>query len=140
SPPPAALVLVADRFPASPTDSASVPAGARVEAARRPDAIDPRAARDIPVSYREDDGTVDRAWALAQLAIRHPVRTARSLVEKRNPQARFSTSLSALAPAALRLARDPGARVRALDPPDAHPTARRLAALAGATLEEPTSP
>jgi hypothetical protein len=137
---PAGVVLVTDRFPARGdplVDRARAFPGARVEAARRPEVIDRPAVRAVPVDYREDDGIAARAWALARLAARRP---SRSLVEKRPPQSRFSTrldepGLSALAPAALRLAREPGARVRALDPgggDDA--TARRLAALAGAAL------
>jgi hypothetical protein len=143
APEPAAVVLVTDRFPARGdplVDRARGFPGARVEAGRRPEVIDLPALRAVAVDYREDDGVAARAWALARLAARRP---GRSLVEKRYPQSRFSTrvdepSLSALAPAALRLAREPGVRVRALDPGGGDDTtARRLAALAGAVLAGP---
>jgi GT2 family glycosyltransferase len=131
---PAAVVLVADRFPARGdrrVERARAFPGARVEAARRPEVVDRRAAREVRVEYREDDGLAARAWALAQLVMRHPLRTARLPDDP---------SLAALAPAALRLARDPGVRVRALDPGETELTARRLAALAGAVLDDTESP
>jgi GT2 family glycosyltransferase len=146
SPEPAGVILVTDRFPARGdplVERARAFPGARVEAARRPEIIDLPALRAVPVDYREDDGIAARAWALARLAARRP---GPSLVEKRDPQLRFSTSLdepglSALAPAALRLAREPGARVRALDPGGGDDTtARRLAALAGVALAGPEGP
>jgi GT2 family glycosyltransferase len=147
-PPPADLVLVGDRFPTHSdalVERVRAFRGARIEAARRPDAIDRRAASEVLVDYREDDGIRDRVWALAWLVLRHPVRCSRSLVEKAEYMAAFSTrpppapGLLALAPAALRLARDRGARVRALDPRDPADAAvaRRLAALAGAPLDDP---
>ena len=145
----AGVVLVAESFPAPGdprVDRARAFPGARVEAARRPAVVDRRAARELRVEYREDDGIGARVWALAQLVIGHPVRSARSLAEKRAYMSRFSArlprepSLAALAPAALRIAREPGSRVRALDPREAEVTARSLAALAGAVLEETEGP
>jgi GT2 family glycosyltransferase len=128
------VVLVAERFPAlgdpRVAETLRLPV-ARVEAARRPDAVDRRAAAALAVDYREDDGIAARAAALAELAVRHPVRCARDARARR----RGEPSLSALAPAALRLARSRPARVRALGGPGAQATARRLAALAGAALE-----
>jgi GT2 family glycosyltransferase len=140
-----AVVLVADQFPTPAFTTA--PTGVRVEAARRPDVIDLRSARGIPVDYREDDGIAARASALARLVARHPGRCLRTLGGTATYTValppRFS-SLASLAPAVLRLMRDPGARVKAADAESAA-ASRRLATLAGAPYEpdppgEPPAP
>ncbi|HEY5318799.1 MAG TPA: hypothetical protein VIJ20_12495, partial [Solirubrobacteraceae bacterium] len=131
--PPAAAVLVADRYPArgDPVDDVARPfTSRRVEATRRPEVIDQVVARQARVNYREDDGVAARATALAGLIVRHPVRCALDVLARERGEPR----LSALAPAVLRLARDPGARVHALGEGEAPATARRLAALAGTAL------
>ena len=131
---PIRVVLVADHFPARGdplTDFAATLAGARVEAVARPEEFDPRAARELTVDYREDDGAARRLAALARLLARHPIRCALDALRRRPG----TPKLAALAPAVQRLRRDPGARVHALGGEDARETARRLAALAGSTLE-----
>lgn len=151
--PPPPVVLVADHFPVSADLPAGVtstpgaarveaerpPGAARVEAARRPGVIDLRAQPRVPVDYREDDGIAARASAFARLVARHPLRCARDVLGRGAGE----PSLSALAPAVLRLMRDsaarPPGRVRALGAGESDATARRLAALAGVALE-PRSP
>jgi GT2 family glycosyltransferase len=125
------VVIVADRFPAPEEGVTITERVARVEAVRRPGVVDLAAARAVPVDYREDDGAAARVSALAQLVIRHPVRCALD-VRRRRPG---EPGLMALAPATLRLARDPDARVRAIGGHVAHAAARRLAALTGSPLE-----
>jgi hypothetical protein len=90
-------------------------------------------ARTMPIDYREDDGAAARALALARLAIRHPVRSLSDAMHDQGD----GPSLLALAPGALRLGRDRGARVQALGGQHAHSTARRLARLAGCPLYGP---
>ncbi len=135
--PPAGVVLVADRFPARGdplVDLARTLAhGARVEAVARPERVELEVARALAIDYREDDGVAARARALASLLVRHPLRSALDLVARR-PGA---PGLSALAPAARRLARDPAARVLPLGSEEVHVTAARLARLAGRRLERP---
>ncbi len=128
---PASAVLVAGRFP-EPGDpavmSASALAGARVDAAARPERIDRAATEALAIDYREDDGFAERVLALARLAGGHPLRCLR---DRRGRSG--APSLAALAPAALRLRRDSPAPARALgDQPAAVETAARLAALTGA--------
>jgi hypothetical protein len=132
---PVHVVLVAEHFPprGDPlSDFARTLAGARVEAIARPEAFDPRIGRELTVHYREDDGTAARRAALVRLVVRHPVRAALDPVRRR----RGDPKLAALAPAALRLIADPGARVHALGGNEARETARRLATLAGRALED----
>ena len=132
---PVQVLLVADHFPTQGdplSDFARTLAGARVEAVARPEAFDPRAARELVVDYREDDGTAARLTALVRLLVRHPVRSALDPVRRRRGDPR----LAVLAPAALRLIGDPGARVHALGGNEARETARRLATLAGRPLED----
>ncbi len=136
---PARVVLVvADRFPAvgDPLgELARTLARARVEAIARPEVVDQRVARELAVDYREDDGPAARAGALLRVLARHPIRSTRDLA-RRGPG---ESSLAALAPAVLRLGREPGARVHPLGGRDAAAAARRLAALAGRPLE-PSAP
>ncbi len=130
----ARVVLVADRFPARDdplADFALTLAGARVEAAARPEALGRRAARGLTIDYREDDGAGARALALARLAARHPLRCARDLIGRRAG----APTLAALAPAVVRLVRDGDARVHPLGGEDARAVAARLARLAGRRLE-----
>jgi len=131
---PARVVLVADRFPAPDdplADFALTLAGARVEAAARPEVLGRRAAQGLTIDYREDDGAGARVLAVVRLLIRHPLRCLRDLVGRR-PGA---PTLAALAPAVARLARDGGARVHPLGGEDARAVAVRLARLAGRRLE-----
>ncbi len=110
---PVRVVLVADRFPARDdplADFARTLAGARVEAAARPEALGWRAARGLSIDYREDDGAGARALAAARLLLRHPLRCARDLIGR--PAG--GPTLAAIAPAVGRLARDRGARVHPL--------------------------
>jgi GT2 family glycosyltransferase len=131
---PSRVVLVADRFPARDdplADFALTLAGARVEAAARPEALGRRAARGLTIDYREDDGAGARALALARLVARHPLRGARDLIGRRDG----APTLAALAPAVVRLVRDGDARVHPLGGEDARAVAARLARLAGRRLE-----
>jgi len=132
---PAGVVLVADRFPAEGdplVELALAVAAARVEAAARPEAV-AAAGRALRIDFREDDGAASRLSAVVRVAARHPVRALRDVTgrDARGP------SLTALAPAVLRLARDRGARVQPLGGARARSTARRLAALAGRPLRDP---
>ena len=132
--PPVQVVLVADRFPARAdplVEFARTLERARVEAAARPDVVAVEVMRELAIAYREDDGSAARAVAFARLAARHPLRCALDRV-RRPPH---SPSLAALAPAAVRLGHERGARVQALGGEEAHATARRLAALSGRRIE-----
>ncbi len=131
---PARVVLVADRFPAPDdplADFALTLAGARVEAAARPEALGRRAAQGLTIDYREDDGAGARLLALARLLVCHPLRCGRDLVGRRAG----APTLAALAPAVVRLARDGDARVHPLGGEEARAVAVRLARLAGRRLE-----
>jgi GT2 family glycosyltransferase len=131
---PARVVLVADRFPARDdplADFALTLAGARVEAAARPEALGQRAAHGLTIDYREDDGAGARLVAAARLVARHPLRCTRDLFGRRTG----APSLPALAPAVVRLVRDGDARVHPLGGEDARAVAVRLARLAGRRLE-----
>ncbi len=132
---PVMVVLVADRFPAKGDPLADLPltlAGARVEAGSRPDVVEERAARELRVDYREDDGSAARLIALLRLVVRHPLRsTWDGLLHRRGT----GPGLAAIAPAVRRLARDGDARVLALGGAEAHAIAARLARLAGRPLD-----
>ncbi|HET9102002.1 MAG TPA: glycosyltransferase [Solirubrobacteraceae bacterium] len=131
-----AVVLVADRFPVlgDPlAEYAASLAAARVEAAARPERADPTWL--VPVVYREDDGAAARWRALVRLTARHPWRVLRDRRARRRSGDSAAPRLIALAPAVLRLAADGDARVRALGGPPAAAVARRLAALAGRSVE-----
>jgi hypothetical protein len=131
---PSQVVLVADRFPLQDdplVEFARTLAGARVEAAARPEAADFDAGWGVRIDYREDDGVAARALALVRLTARHPVRSLADVLG----DGEGGPSLLALAPAALRLERDPGARVHPLGGSKAQSTARRLARLAGRALD-----
>jgi hypothetical protein len=129
------VVLVADRFPGRGdplVELAQAVGRSRVEAVARPDVPDLDAARQLDVRYLEDDGAAARAAAGVRLLIRHPVLVARDLLRAESTE----PSTWALAPAVLRLGRDPGARVHPLGGEAARATARRIARLAGRQLEE----
>lgn len=129
------VVLVAERFPARGdplAEFARTLDRARVEAVARPDVVAHDAARELAIEYREDDGIAARAVALVRLAVRHPLRCSRDTL-RRAPGA---PRLSALAPAVVRLEREPGARVHALGGEEVHATAARLAALSGRPVED----
>ena len=128
------VVLVAERFPARGdplVEFARTLDRARVEAVARPEVVAVEVARELRIDYREDDGVAARALALARLATRHPLRCALDPLRRRPNEPR----LSALAPAAIRLMHERGARVHALGGEEVHATARRLAALTGQRLE-----
>jgi hypothetical protein len=90
-------------------------------------------ARELDIAYREDDGVGIRALALLQLAARHPARCVLDLLRRAPGQ----PSLAALAPAAIRLERQPRARVHPLGGEEVQATAGRLAALVGRGVAEP---
>jgi GT2 family glycosyltransferase len=130
------VVLVADRFPVRGdplVDFARTLHQARVEARARPESPWLEAGRELEIAYREDEGLAARAFALARLVTRHPVRSARD-VWRRGPG---QPALSALAPAAVRLEGERGAQVHPLGGDDVRVTAGRLAALAGRKLADP---
>jgi hypothetical protein len=130
------VVLVADRFPVPGdplVDFARTLNAARVEANGRPEWPSIEVSRELEISYREDDGLAARLIALLRLAVRHPVRCVRDFIRRRPGE----PTLTAIAPAALRLARQRGARVHPLGGEEVQATAQRLAALAGRPLAEP---
>lgn len=130
----AAVVLVADRFPAPGdplSELARTVSDARVEASARPEAIDTPTAEALTIDYREDDGAAVRALALIALVWRHPLRCARDLLGQREDR----PPLAALAPAVRRLQADPDARVMALGGDPARELAARLGQLAGRSVE-----
>jgi GT2 family glycosyltransferase len=128
------VVLVADRFP-SPGDPlvelARSLGRARVEAVARPYAVDTLAARHLTIDYIEDDGRVARWLATIELMARHPGRTSLDVIRRVPGEA----GLRVLAPAALRLERDRGARIQALGGGQGEAIARRLGRLTGRSLE-----
>ena len=131
----AEVVFVADRFPARGdplVEYARALGGARVEAAARPESPDVEVAGALHIDYREDDGIAARVVTLIVLLARHPLRVAGDVLGRRAGE----PSLSALAPAVRRLARDGRARVHALGASDTRVTARRIARLAGRPLDE----
>jgi GT2 family glycosyltransferase len=130
------VVLVADRFPipGDPlVDFARTLDAARVEASGRPESPWIEVSRELEIDYREDDGLASRILALLRLVVRHPVRCARDFLSREPGE----PTLTAIAPAAVRLMRHPGARVHALGGEEVRATARRLAALAGRVLADP---
>jgi hypothetical protein len=127
-------VLVADRFPARDDPLAEFARSldqVRVEASARPETVDNASATALRVDYREDDGVAARAFAVSRLMIRHPLHCLADVRRRRPPEPK----LSALAPAALRLARDRDARLLALGGDHAQDVAQRLASLVGRRLE-----
>ena len=133
---PGQVVLVADRFPVPGdplVDFARTLNAACVEANGRPEWPSMEVSRELEISYREDDGLAARLMALSRLAVRHPVRCVRDFIRRRPGE----PTLTAIAPAALRLARQRGARVHPLGGEEVQATAQRLAALAGRPLAEP---
>jgi hypothetical protein len=124
-------VLVADRFPdpaahvSAPGDPADV-GPVRIEAGARAERASPPPA-GVTIVYREDDGPLDRARALATLAARrhgHVLTVAGPDDEAPSP--------AALAPAACRLLAEPDAMLSPLSTdPRVLTAARRLAGLAG---------
>lgn len=133
---PAEVVVVADRFPVRKDPMAEFVGTlghARVEASARPESPWPVVSQALRIDYREDDGTAARAAALLMLFVRHPLRCVIDLLTRGSGQ----PSLSALAPAVLRLRRDRQARVLAIGGEELRATARRLGRLAGRPLDEP---
>jgi GT2 family glycosyltransferase len=124
-------VLVVDRFPNAEADvsAAGGPADAgpvRIEAAARAERAVLPSTR-VTIVYREDDGPLDRARALASLAARYPGRVLTATARDRN-----APSLAGLAPAASRLLADPAATLSPLSTdPRVLAAARRLGRLAG---------
>ncbi len=133
---PGQVVLVADRFPVPGdplVDFARTLNAARVEANGRPEWPSIEVSRELEISYREDDGLAARLVALSRLVVHHPLRCARDFIHRRPGE----PTLTAIAPAALRLASQRGARVHPLGGEEVQATAQRLAALAGRPLAEP---
>jgi hypothetical protein len=134
NPGPSRVVLIAERFPSvgDPLiDFARTLDGARVEAIARPEAVSRDAARALRIDYREDDGALLRACALLRLLVRHPLRCLLDPMRRTRGEPR----LSALAPAVIRLEREPHPRVHALGSRHTQAIARRVAALAGRPLD-----
>ena len=132
---PAEVVIVADRFPIRNdplAEFARTLGHARVEAAARPESPSVEVTHALCIDYREDDGMAARTGALLALILRHPFRSLADVLA-RGPG---EPSLSALAPAVLRLKRDRSARVHAIGGEEVRVTARRLARLAGRPLDE----
>jgi hypothetical protein len=132
---PAEVVIVADRFPIRNdplAEFARTLGDARVEAAARPESPSVEVTQALRIDYREDDGMAVRTGALLALIFRHPFRSLADVLA-RGPG---EPSLSALAPAVLRLKRDRSARVHAIGGEEVRVTARRLARLAGRPLDE----
>jgi hypothetical protein len=128
-------VLVAERFPARGDplgDYALTLAGARVEAAARPEVVEQAVARGVTIDYREDDGAAARWFALLRLVTRHPLRSLRDGLGR----SLDGPGLSSLAPAVRRLASDRDARVHPLGGEEPAEVARRLASLAGRPLQD----
>lgn len=133
---PAEVVVVADRFPVRNdplAEFARTLGHARVEAAARPDSPCPVVSAALRIDYREDDGIAARVGALLMLIVRHPLRCLGDVLA-RKPGA---PGLLELAPAVLRLQRDPRALVHAIGGEELRATARRLARLAGRPVDEP---
>lgn len=131
------VVLVADRFPARDdplTDFALSLAGGRVEAGVRPEALAWQVARGLSIDYREDDGAADRVLALTRLLLRHPLRCAGDFAGRRAGGV-GGPGLAAIAPAVIRLLREPDARVHPLGGTEPRAVAVRLARLAGRRLQ-----
>ncbi len=126
----------ASRPRATPSSSSRSPSRARGSRQRRDRRWWRRPDVRCGSTIREDDGVASRLSAVVRLTARHPVRALRDVTGRgaRGP------SLTALAPAVLRLARDRGARVQPLGGARAGSTARRLAALAGRPLHDPGAP
>jgi hypothetical protein len=136
---PALVVLVADRFPCRGdplVEFAQTLNQARVEAVSRPDAVSVDVVRELEIDYREDDGAAARAIAWIKLVARHPLRCAADVSSRRPGE----PTLNALAPAAVRLDREPAARLHALGGEPVQATAERLAALTGRALEHREHP
>lgn len=135
----ATVVLLSDRFPLPDDPMAELATAlesARVQAVARPARIDADQARRLRIDYAEDDGLAVRVLASARLLALHPLRCALDRL-------RFGSArppLSALAPAALRLEREPAARVLALGSPSPAAPSARLARLAGRRLDEAPRP
>jgi GT2 family glycosyltransferase len=128
------VVLIADRFPAQGdplVELARTLEHVRVEALRRPDAVDVKLARGLQADYLEDDGAVARAASATALLIRHPLRSGLDALHRRPGEPR----LRELAPAVRRLEHDRHARVRALGGGRSEAIARRIARLAGRRLD-----
>jgi GT2 family glycosyltransferase len=135
----AAVVLVAGRFPAQGDPLGELARSldrARVEAVARPESGQREVARAVAIDYREDEGSAGRALALGRLLIRHPLRC----LTDRTGRQRGEPRLTALAPAALRLARDRSARVVPIGGRECDLVAGRLAALAGRGLDPDQPP
>jgi GT2 family glycosyltransferase len=131
--PPAAVVLVADLFPAREDPMAELADSleyVRVEARGRPLEPDQAVARRVAVDYLEDDGLLRRLLATGHVLLRHPWRSLFDLAGR----GRDRPPLRVLAPAVRRLEHDPEARLHALGS-GGRMTAERLARLTGRSLE-----
>jgi GT2 family glycosyltransferase len=129
----AAVVLVADRFPARGDPLVELAESldrVRVEAVARPATPEPSAARRLMIDYLEDDGYLYRFGALLLLALRHPLRCLLDAARRGSEE----PPLRLLAPAVRRLQRDPEARLQVLGAGRVRALAERLARLAGRRL------
>jgi hypothetical protein len=127
----AAIVILAERFPSEGdplVEFVETLEDVRVEAAARPEPPAPRPARELRISYREDEGLAERAGALVRIVVRHPWRSLLDVAIRRSPG---EPSLARLAPAALRLERDRPLRIQPLGGDGTRTIAARLAALTG---------
>lgn len=132
--PAAAVVLVADRFPARDdplVELAERLERVRVEAVGRPRSPDAAMARRLSIDYLEDDGALTRLSAGLRLIFRHPVRSLLDLARRSAAE----PSLWLLAPAARRLEHDPAARLHALGAGRSAMIAARLGRLTGRPLD-----
>jgi GT2 family glycosyltransferase len=128
------VVLVLDEFPREGDPLVELAAGleqARVEAISRPEIPDLEAARGASIRYVEDEGATSRIAAGLRLALCHPVRVVEDVI-RRGPR---EPTVWDLAPAVRRLQGEPQVRVHPLGGRTAEAVARRLAHLAGRTLE-----
>lgn len=135
---PARVILVAERFPtrADPlVDFARTLDGAQVEAAARPELVEPALGHGLRINYREDDGSASRLLAALWLIMRHPLRSARDVLSQAGGAGAPGPSLVSLAPAVARIERQAAVRVHALGGDQVRLTAARLAALAGRPLD-----
>ena len=83
---------------------ASLGVAVRMEASARPARSDRARARSLPLDYMEDDPPREKAAAMVWLATRHPMRVLRDLSGRRRMPGEQAWPLTALAPAARRLA------------------------------------
>jgi glycosyltransferase involved in cell wall biosynthesis/GT2 family glycosyltransferase len=136
----AELAVLVDTFPAMTETFVAAEVGAlrragrevAVEALARPERPLRGAAREVPVSWWEDDGIAQKLTALAWLAGRHPLRVVADLAARRRWHREEEVwPLRALAPCARRLARGGATHLHAHFASQAALSAVRLGRLLG---------